>query len=78
MAERITAVKGMNDLLPEGAAHWERVEAVLRGVLHAAIASHLGKSLPRSWQMTASATATPMPVRKMTCDTGTPRMPQCR
>lgn len=25
--------------------------AVLRGVLHAAIASHLGKSLPRSWQM---------------------------
>ncbi len=25
--------------------------AALRGVLHAAIASHLGKSLPRSWQM---------------------------
>ncbi len=33
MAERITAVKGMNDLLPEEAAHWERVEAVLRDVL---------------------------------------------
>jgi histidyl-tRNA synthetase len=33
MAERITAVKGMNDLLPEEAARWERVEAVLRDVL---------------------------------------------
>ena len=33
MAERITAVKGMNDLLPDEAARWERVEAVLRDVL---------------------------------------------
>lgn len=33
MAERITAVKGMNDLLPEEAAQWEWVEARMRELL---------------------------------------------
>ena len=33
MAERITAVKGMNDLLPDEAARWEWVEGVMRELL---------------------------------------------
>ena len=33
MAERILAVKGMNDLLPEAAAQWEWVEAKIRDLL---------------------------------------------
>ena len=33
MAERLTAVKGMNDLLPPDAARWEWFESVVRGVL---------------------------------------------
>jgi histidyl-tRNA synthetase len=33
MAERLTAVKGMNDLLPPAAARWEWFESVVRGVL---------------------------------------------
>jgi histidyl-tRNA synthetase len=33
MAERITAVKGMNDLLPDEAAQWEWVEAKARDLL---------------------------------------------
>ena len=33
MAERITAVKGMNDLLPDEAAQWEWVEGKLRDLL---------------------------------------------
>jgi histidyl-tRNA synthetase len=33
MAEKITAVKGMNDLLPDGAALWEWVEAKARDLL---------------------------------------------
>ena len=34
------------------------------------------QSMPRSWQMSASAAATPMPVSTMTCDTGMPSTPQ--
>ena len=33
MAERILAVKGMNDLLPDEAAQWEWVEAMIRDLL---------------------------------------------
>lgn len=34
MAEKITAVKGMNDLLPEESAQWEWVESRIRDLLH--------------------------------------------
>ena len=34
MNKAIQAVRGMNDLLPESVAHWQRVEAVARDVLH--------------------------------------------
>ena len=33
MAEKIVAVKGMNDLLPDEAAKWEWVEEKIRGLL---------------------------------------------
>jgi histidyl-tRNA synthetase len=33
MAEKLSAVKGMNDLLPDEAAQWEWVEGVMRGLL---------------------------------------------
>jgi histidyl-tRNA synthetase len=33
MAERLTAVKGMNDVLPDEAARWEWVEGVMRDLL---------------------------------------------
>jgi histidyl-tRNA synthetase len=33
MAEKLTAVKGMNDLLPDAAAQWEWVEAKMRDLL---------------------------------------------
>lgn len=35
MSKAIQAVRGMNDLLPDDAVHWRRVEAVAREVLHA-------------------------------------------
>ena len=33
MAEKLSAVKGMNDLLPDEAQRWEWVEGVMRSVL---------------------------------------------
>ena len=33
MAEKLTAVKGMNDLLPDEAAQWEWVESRIRDLL---------------------------------------------
>ena len=34
MSERLSAVKGMNDLLPPDSARWEWVEATLRSLMH--------------------------------------------
>ena len=34
MAEKITAVKGMNDLLPSDAGRWEALEATVRQLMH--------------------------------------------
>ncbi len=34
MAERLSAVKGMNDLLPPDSARWEWVEATVRSLMH--------------------------------------------
>jgi len=34
MADKLTAVKGMNDILPPGSARWEALEAAVREVMH--------------------------------------------
>jgi histidyl-tRNA synthetase len=35
LSKAIQAIRGMNDLLPDAVAHWQRLEAIVRDVLHA-------------------------------------------